>query len=82
LNSSHAKFLRLTSAAPAGRPITHEGEETGYVLRGRIDLILDGAVYALKEGDSFCLRSNVPHSYRNAGAERASILWTCTPPTF
>jgi len=66
----------------SGLAITHEGEETGYVLRGRIDLILDGVTYTLGEGDSFCFRSNTPHSYRNAGTERASILWTCTPPTF
>lgn len=66
----------------SGAAITHEGEETGYVLRGLIDLILDGVTYSLKEGDSFCFRSDIPHSYRNAGNERASILWTCTPPTF
>lgn len=66
----------------SGAAITHEGEETGYVLCGSIDLILDGVTYTLGAGDSFCFRSNIPHSYRNAGAERASILWTCTPPTF
>ncbi len=66
----------------SGAPITHEGEETGYVLRGVIELVLDGVTHTLREGDSFCFRSTVPHSYRNAGGERASILWTCTPPTF
>ncbi len=66
----------------SGEAITHEGEETGYVLRGKIDLILDGVVHSLKAGDAFCFRSHVPHSYRNTGDEPASILWTCTPPTF
>ena len=33
-------------------------------------------------GDAFCFRSHLPHSYCNAGDEPASILWTCTPPTF
>lgn len=37
------------------------GEETGLVLRGQIDLILDGIVYNLKEGVSFSFRSHVPH---------------------
>ena len=72
----------IAVGAKSGAAITHEGEETGYVLRGQIDLILDGIVYSLKEGDSFCFRSHVPHSYRNTGTEPASILWTCTPPTF
>lgn len=66
----------------SGEAITHEGEETGYVLRGRIDLNLDGVVHSLRAGDAFCFRSHVPHSYRNTGDEPASILWTCTPPTF
>ena len=66
----------------SGEAITHEGEEVGYVLRGRIELMVDGEVHALKTGDAFCFRSHLPHSYRNAGKERASILWVCTPPTF
>lgn len=68
--------------ARSGDAISHEGEETGYVLRGKIELVLDGVTYALKAGDAFCFRSHIPHSYRNAGLEPASILWTCTPPTF
>lgn len=68
--------------AQSGDAITHDGEETGYVLRGSIELVLDGTVYRLKTGDAFCFRSHVPHSYRNIGTEPASILWTCTPPTF
>lgn len=66
----------------SGAAIAHEGEETGYVLQGMIELVLDQDVYKLNEGDSFCFPSDVPHSYRNIGTERASILWTCTPPTF
>lgn len=66
----------------SGDTIVHEGEETGYVLAGEIELTLDGVNYALKEGDAFCFRSNIPHSYRNIGTVTASILWTCTPPTF
>jgi transcriptional regulator with XRE-family HTH domain len=68
--------------AQSGDPISHEGEETGYVLRGKIELVLDGTVHLLSEGDAFCFRSHIPHSYRNIGDKRASILWTCTPPTF
>lgn len=66
----------------SGESIVHEGEETGYVLRGEIELVLDGVAYSLKTGDAFCFGSRIPHSYRNTGTETASILWTCTPPTF
>lgn len=68
--------------AQSGDAITHEGEETGYVLRGKIELVLEGVTYLLAAGDAFCFRSHIPHSYRNVGEEPASILWTCTPPTF
>ena len=66
----------------SGEAIVHEGEETGYVLCGKIELVLDGTTYSLMAGDAFCFRSHIPHSYRNVGDQPASILWTCTPPTF
>jgi transcriptional regulator with XRE-family HTH domain len=72
----------LDIGGESGDSITHEGEEVGYVLRGEVELALNGDVHALKAGDAFCFRSNIPHSYRNAGAEQASIIWVCTPPTF
>lgn len=66
----------------SGSAITHEGEEVGYVLAGRVELTLADVRYVLETGDSFCFQSDTPHSYRNLGTERASILWACTPPTF
>lgn len=66
----------------SGEAIMHDGEEVGYVLQGQIGLTLDGEHYELDAGDAFSFRSHLPHSYRNLGDERASILWVCTPPTF
>lgn len=66
----------------SGDPIVHEGEEVGYVLEGQIEILIDDQTYVLAAGDAFCFRSHHPHSYRNVGREPASILWTCTPPTF
>jgi hypothetical protein len=62
--------------------IEHDGEEMGYLLCRHIDLEVDGAVYRLGPGDSFCFRSERPHGYRNPGATQALILWVNTPPTF
>jgi|SRR5699024_6284568 len=66
----------------SGEAIMHEGEEVGYVLQGKIALTVDREVHVLDAGDAFSFRSDLPHSYRNVGDERASILWVCTPPTF
>ncbi|WP_149801913.1 cupin domain-containing protein [Mesorhizobium sp. NFR06] len=63
-------------------PIQHVGEEVGYVLAGRIELIVDGKSYDLATGDAFVFRSELPHHYRNMGKERASIFWVNTPATF
>lgn len=66
----------------SGDAIVHEGQEVGYVLQGRVEILVDDVAYALTAGDAFCFRSHRPHSYRNVGKGPASILWTCTPPTF
>lgn len=72
----------LEVGGQSGDTIVHEGEEVGYVLRGRIEIRIGETAYALAAGDAFCFRSHHPHSYRNIGRQPASILWTCTPPTF
>ena len=62
--------------------LRHEGEEFGYVLNGRIELLLDDQVFALEAGDSFCFRSERSHGYRNVGDETARVIWLNTPPSF
>ncbi|RWK67074.1 MAG: helix-turn-helix domain-containing protein, partial [Mesorhizobium sp.] len=44
-------------------PIQHVGEEVGYVLAGRIELIVDGKSHDLATGDAFVFRSELPHHY-------------------
>ncbi|RYC29608.1 cupin domain-containing protein [Lichenibacterium minor] len=72
----------IAAGGESAGPIQHAGEEVGYVLQGRVDLILDGRVFSLGPGDSFVFASNLPHAYRNAGDGPASIFWVNTPPTF
>ncbi len=73
---------RIEVGGESAGPIQHAGEEVGYVLRGRIELILDGRTFILSQGDSFVFGSELPHAYRNLGDEPASIFWVNTPPTF
>jgi len=62
--------------------IEHKGEELGFVLEGRLELIVDNVVYLVSAGDSFFFQSSLPHGYRNKGREPARILWVNTPPSF
>ena len=62
--------------------IQHDGEELGYVLHGKLELMVDGVTYLVDQGDSFFFHSNLPHGYRNPGDTDARVLWVNTPPSF
>lgn len=63
-------------------PISHRGQEFGYVLSGTLQLTVNGNCIELNEGDSFYFDSSLSHSYRNVGKSQARVLWVNTPPTF
>lgn len=60
--------------------LRHRGEEVGYVLEGRIELVVDGVAVLVEAGGSFFFQSSLPHSYRNTGDEIARIVWVNSPP--
>jgi transcriptional regulator with XRE-family HTH domain len=60
--------------------LRHRGEEVGYVLVGRIELVVDGVTAVVDAGGSFFFQSSLPHSYRNIGASTARIMWVNSPP--
>lgn len=62
--------------------IVHVGEEVGYLLEGRIELLLGEARHRIEAGDAFTFSSQIPHGYRNTGPDVARILWVNTPATF
>jgi transcriptional regulator with XRE-family HTH domain len=77
----------LTSRFPPGassgeEPYTHAGAEAGVVLRGKLELCVDGKVFVLETGDSFGFASTLPHRYRNPGTEEAEVIWAITPPSY
>lgn len=72
----------LAPGASSDGEITHEGEEVGYVLEGRIALTVSGKTAELNAGDSFFFDSERPHSYRNLGSTVARVLWINSPPTY
>lgn len=59
--------------------ITHQGEATGYLIEGEIELTIDGTVYEMKANDSFFFKAYLTSSYRNTGTKRAKIIWVNTP---
>ncbi|UWU25529.1 cupin domain-containing protein (plasmid) [Rhizobium sp. CB3060] len=72
----------VAAGGGSSEPISHMGQEFGYVLAGTLELTVDGHPVVLHEGDSFYFESPLPHSYQNLGDGEARILWVNTPPTF
>lgn len=75
-------LFRVAPNAGSGDPYTHEGEEFIYVLRGDLEINLNGEEYRLKTGDSFYFESATPHRWKNPGSKETWLLWVNTPPTF
>jgi DNA-binding transcriptional MerR regulator/quercetin dioxygenase-like cupin family protein len=75
-------LFRVAPDAGSGDPYTHEGEEFIYVLRGDLEITLNGEEHRLKPGDSFYFESATPHRWRNPGRKQTWVLWVNTPPTF
>ncbi|MFC3228406.1 cupin domain-containing protein [Marinibaculum pumilum] len=78
----HLMQSMIVSVDPGGESQgtrQHQGEETGYLLSGELELVIDGQSYHLRAGDSFMFRSDLPHAYRNPGNETVRVVWTNTP---
>lgn len=74
---------RYKPGAQSGtKMLSHQGEEAGLVIKGRLTLEVDGLRYELREGDAYRFDSRRPHGFRNAGDTELVIVSACTPPTF
>ena len=61
---------------------SHLGEECGIVLKGMLEINLNGKAYRLKKNESFYFSSQEPHSWSNPGKTKAVVIWVVSPPTF
>jgi transcriptional regulator with XRE-family HTH domain len=61
---------------------SHVGEEFGIVLKGQLEINLDGVVYLVKENESFYYSSSRPHDWTNVGKSETVVVWVISPPTF
>lgn len=62
--------------------ITHEGEECGIILTGRLEVTVGDETAVLAAGDAYYFKSNKPHQFRNIWHEPCELITACTPPTF
>lgn len=64
------------------RPLSHEGEECGLVLNGRLEVSVGDEVFTLEAGDAYYFSSTRPHRFRNVGDIPCEVVSACTPATF
>jgi DNA-binding transcriptional MerR regulator/quercetin dioxygenase-like cupin family protein len=75
-------LFRIAAGAGSGESYSHQGEEFLYVLRGELEIELEGETHHLRSGDSFYFDSSTKHQWSNPGKRETWVLWVNTPPTF
>ncbi|HEY0292514.1 MAG TPA: cupin domain-containing protein [Hansschlegelia sp.] len=74
---------RYEPGASSGRvPLTHEGEEGGIILSGRLEVSVDDERRILGPGDAYYFESRRPHRFRCVGPTPCEVVSACTPPSF
>lgn len=68
--------------ADTGEIFSHDAQEAGLVLAGRIELTVGDETWLLAEGDGYYFDSNLPHRFRNVGDHPARIISAITPPSY
>ena len=85
LSESQLQILyeRYDPGADTGQSmLSHDAEEGGIVLQGRLELTIGDEVQVLSAGDAYLFNSRLPHRFRNTGNEECLVVSACTPPTF
>ena len=56
----------------------HDNEQLGFVIQGEITMTIDGDARTLGPGETYAIRSNVPHSART-GRDGATVVDVFAP---
>lgn len=77
----------LREVMPAGSDtgaamLSHDGEEAGVIISGRVEVTVGAEVRVLGPGDGYYFESRVPHRFRNVGEGEAVLVSANTPATF
>ena len=81
-NMMEPVLVELTEGVSTPGDIPHEGEEFGFVLEGKISIVLGNKNYLCKKGEAFYYPASKPHAIVNKGKGKARFLWISTPPNF
>lgn len=76
-------YERYQPGADTGQSmLSHDAEEGGIVLQGRLEVTVGERVQVLTAGGAYRFNSRLPHRFRNTGNEDCLVVSACTPPSF
>lgn len=64
-----------------GEVITRPTQEVGYVVSGRLDMMIGGRSFSLGPGDSFRIKAE-PFEWINPYDAPAVVIWVIAPPVY
>lgn len=86
INHPNRRILMLRETyeigADTGKAFSHNAQESGVVLTGKIELSVGDQTQVLEPGDGYYFDSQLPHRFRNVGTTKAEIVSAVTPPTY
>lgn len=53
----------------------HSSDEIGIVVKGTMQMEVEGKQYIINEGDTIYIKANVPHKYKNIGSGQCISYW-------
>ncbi|MDH5215191.1 MAG: cupin domain-containing protein, partial [Gammaproteobacteria bacterium] len=77
LSDSKLQLLheRYQPGADTGRSmLSHDAEEGGIILQGRLEVTVGDQVQVLSAGDAYLFNSRLPHRFRNTGREDCVLV--------
>lgn len=81
-NEMEPIMIELKPGCSLTKDMPHEGQEFGYVLKGKVTVVIGNKVYKVKMGETFYYDTNKVHYLRNDSNEVAKIIWISCPPNF
>lgn len=55
---------------------SHIADELGYIVKGSLEINLEGVTYILNPGDSMYIPANTKHSFKKISEEDSISIWT------
>lgn len=59
----------------AGHFFAHKGKEMGYLISGRLEMVVENQVYEINSGDTVYLQKDIPGGWYNSSEVTAELLW-------